>query len=182
MIFAEKKIKLKNGVNALLKTPTGADAENMLNYIKTACGETEFLLRYPEEYENTTVEQEKNWLEGQNSSKNILLIACFVEGKIVGNCTIVYEGLKKTAHRAGIAIGILKEYWNIGIGSAMFNEMILSAKNRGTEIIELEFIEGNERGRHLYEKFGFTVVCEKPNVFKLKDGTYRSEFHMQKYL
>ncbi|MBS5737397.1 MAG: hypothetical protein KHW62_05230, partial [Clostridiales bacterium] len=26
------------------------------------------------------------------------------------------------------------------------------------------------------------VVCERPNMFKLKDGTYRSEFYMQKYL
>ena len=34
----------------------------------------------------------------------------------------------------------------------------------------------------VYEKFGFRVVAEKPNAFKLKDGTYRSEFYMQKYL
>ena len=47
---------------------------------------------------------------------------------------------------------------------------------------ELEFIKGNDRARHLYEKFGFRVVSEKPNAFKLKDGTYRNEFYMQKYL
>ena len=48
--------------------------------------------------------------------------------------------------------------------------------------MELEFIEGNDRAKHLYEKFGFRVVAEKPNAFKLKDGTYRNEFYMQKYL
>ncbi len=48
--------------------------------------------------------------------------------------------------------------------------------------MELEFIEGNDRARYLYEKCGFHVVCEKPNAYKLKDGTYRSEFYMQKYL
>ena len=64
----------------------------------------------------------------------------------------------------------------------MFEELVTAAQNRGTEIMELEFIEGNDRARHLYEKFGFRVVSEKPNAFKLKDGTYRNEFYMQKYL
>ena len=64
----------------------------------------------------------------------------------------------------------------------MFEELIAAAKDRGTEIMELEFIEGNDRAKHLYEKCGFHVVCEKSNAFKLKDGTYRKEFYMQKYL
>ena len=64
----------------------------------------------------------------------------------------------------------------------MFEELIAAAKERGTEIMELEFIEGNERAKRLYEKFGFRVVSEKPNAFKLKDGTYQKEFCMQKYL
>lgn len=45
----------------------------------------------------------------------------------------------KTSHRAAIAI--LKEFWNLGIGSAMFEELIAAAKMRGTEIMELEFID-----------------------------------------
>ena len=38
------------------------------------------------------------------------------------------------------------------------------------------------RLRDLYEKYGFRVVSEKPKAFKCKDGRYRSEFYMQKYL
>ena len=88
----------------------------------------------------------------------------------------------KTSHRATIAIAILKDYCGIGIGSAMFEELVAAAQNRGTEIMELEFIEGNERAKHLYEKFGFRIVSERPNAFKLKDGTHLSEIYMQKYL
>jgi len=36
----------------------------------------------------------------------------------------------------------------------------------------------DEKNENLYEKFGFRVVSEKPTMFKLKDGTYRSEFYM----
>ena len=43
MIFKEKTITLKNGKTAILKTPEINDAEKLLSYIKTACGETDFL-------------------------------------------------------------------------------------------------------------------------------------------
>lgn len=153
----------------------------MLNYIKKACGETEFLLRYSEEWD-ISIEKEEAWVKRLLAAPDTLGIACYVDGEVAGNCEITFRGGMKTYHRATIAIAILKDFWNLGIGSAMFEELIAAAKGRGTEIMELEFIEGNDRAQHLYEKIGFRVVCEKPNVFKLKDGTYRNEFYMQKYL
>ena len=181
MLFEEKQIILKDGRTAILRSPRVEDAEKLLNYITKACGETDFLLRYPEEW-NITVEQEEAWVNRLRSSPDNLAITCYVGEEVVGNCEIGFRTSMKASHRATIAIGILKDYWNLGIGSAMFEAMIATAQTRGIEIIELEFIEGNDRGRHLYEKFGFRVVAEKPNAFKFKDGTYHSEFHMQKYL
>lgn len=181
MIFDEKKITLKNGQTALLKSPCVEDAEKMLHYITKACGETEHLLRYPEEW-NISLEQEEGWVNRLRSSPDILSITCYVDGEVAGNCEIGFKSGIKTSHRATVAIAILKDYWNLGIGSAMFEELIEAAKKRGTEIMELEFIEGNDRARRLYEKFGFRVISEKPNAFKLKDGSYRKEFYMQKYL
>lgn len=181
MIFEEKKITLKNGQTAILKSPCVGDAEKMLNYIKKACGETDYLLRYPEEW-NISLEQEEGWVNRLRSSPDALAITCYVDGEVAGNCEINFRGGMKTSHRATIAIAILKAYWNLGIGSAMFEELIAAACERGTEIMELEFIEGNERAKRLYEKFGFRVVSEKPNAFKLKDGTYQKDFYMQKYL
>lgn len=64
----------------------------------------------------------------------------------------------------------------------MFEEPLAAAMRHGTEILALDFIEGNDRARRLYKKFGFRVVAEKPNAIKLKDGAYREEFYMQKYL
>lgn len=181
MIFEEKKITLKDGRIAILKSPCVEDAEKMLNCIRQSSGETDFLNRYPEEW-NISVEQEEAWVSSLRSSSDTLGIACYVDGEVAGSCEIRFRGGIKTAHRANIGISILKDYWNLGIGSAMFEELVVAAQNRGTEIMELEFIEGNERAKHLYEKFGFRVVSERPNAFKLKDGTYRSEIYMQKYL
>lgn len=182
MIFEEKDFILRDGRTVTLKTPETADAEQMLTYIKTACGETEFLLRYPEEWESMTVESEARWVEQLRTSPKKLDIACYCEGRVIGNCELSFMIGAKTAHRAVVAIAILKEYWGQGIGSAFFCEMIAAATAYGAEMMELEFIEGNTRAQHLYEKFGFHIVASHPNAFKLKDGTYRSEYFMQKYL
>lgn len=181
MLFEEKTVTLKNGQPAVLKNPSEEDAELLLDFIRKACGETDFLLRYPEEW-NISVEQEKDWAKRIRFSPDTLGLVCFVDGRVVGNCELRFRGGLKTAHRATVAIAILKDYWNLGIGSAMFTEMIAAARKYGTEIMELEFIEGNDRARHLYEKFGFRIVSEQPNIIKLKDGSYRKEFYMQKYL
>lgn len=107
------------------------------------------------------MEQEKAWVNRLRSASDTLGTTCYIEGKVAGNCEISFRGGMKTSHRTTIAIAILKDYWNLGIGSTMFEELVAVAQERGIEIIELEFIEGNEYAKHLYERFGFRVVSEK---------------------
>jgi len=181
MIFKEKKIVLKDGSEALFKTPSRDDAEGMLEYIRKACSETDFLARYPEEYD-ISVEEEMEWIGRWIESDNILSISCYIDGKIAGNCVLTFHTMIKSAHRAEVAIAIIKKHWGKGIASAMFKEMISAAKERGCEIMELTVVEGNTRAENLYRGFGFERTGEKPQAFKLKDGRYLSEISMQKYL
>ncbi len=184
MIFEERKITLKNGIEAVFKTPELDDAEKMLDYIIKACGETEFLLRYPEEWQKNaeSIENERNWINNLRSSKNTLSIACYINGDPIGHCELGFMSGMKTSHRANVAIAIHKAYWELGIGSYMFEEMIKYAKSREIMIMELDFIEGNDRALRLYEKFGFKIVAEKPNMFCLHDGSMKKEYYMQKHL
>lgn len=68
MIFNDKQITLKDGRTATLKSPCVEDAEKLPHYIKKTCGETDFLVRYPEEYQNTTLVQEEAWVDRLRSS------------------------------------------------------------------------------------------------------------------
>ena len=120
MIFEEKKIVLKNGVEAILKTPEIEDSEMLLNSIKTSSGETEFLSRTIEDWESVTVESEEKFIHNVRESQNTLFIACYVDGAIAGNCDITFKSGSKTSHRATVCIALHKKYWNIGVGSAMF--------------------------------------------------------------
>ena len=82
-------------------------------------------------------------------------------------------------HRAEVAIALCKDYWNLGIGTRFFRELIRIAEgNPDITQMELEFVEGNTRARALYEKMGFRITGVKPNAIRLKDGTMLNEYSM----
>lgn len=183
MIFKESKFKLKDGREALLRSPCEEDAEEMLQFIMKASGETEFLLRSPEEWADFSLDQEKAFLNEACCNENSMMIACIVDGRIAGNCQISFSTGMKERHRASVAIALLQEFWNLGIGTKMFEEMIHIARERG-EIrqIELDYIEGNSRARSLYEKMGFRITGVKPDAIRMKDGSFVNEYMMVKKL
>ena len=49
MRFAPKEIILKDGRACVLRPTAPEDAEAMIQYLKETAGETEYLLRYPDE-------------------------------------------------------------------------------------------------------------------------------------
>lgn len=181
MLYETKLIPLKNGKTAILRAPSADDAAEMTEYLKKCADETEFILRYPEECTETT-EQETQYLQNLNNSEYNIMIVCEVDGRIAGNCQIMFNRRIKTKHRASIAIAILQEFWNLGIGTAMFGEMIDFSKQRGITQLELDFIEGNERAKHLYKKMGFVIIAERPDAIRLRDGTMLKEFTMTRKL
>lgn len=177
MLFEQKTVTLKNGKECVLRSPIAEDAAEMIANIRTCAEQTHFILRIPEECTETP-EQEEAYLAGINQSEYDVMIVCFVDGKIAGNCQLNLRRRRKVSHRASVGIALEQAYWNLGIGTAMFEEMIAIAKARGVMQLELEFIEGNARGRALYEKMGFRTVSMRPNAIRLEDGTLLHEYFM----
>jgi len=181
MIIREIEFELKDGRKALLRSPREEDIEGMLEYLYISSGETDFILRYPEECKKYTPESEKKVFENWNSSENEAAIVCIVDGKIAGNCHIGWDTRIKTGHRASVAIALLREFWNLGIGTKMFEELIrIATENERILQMELEFVEGNSRARALYEKMGFKIVSVHPDAIRLKDGKLLNEYFMIK--
>lgn len=179
MLINDIWFDLKDGRKALLRSPKEEDVAGMLEYLYVSAGETEFILRYPEECGKYTPEREKELFERKNSSENEAMLVCVVDGKVAGNCEITFKTNRKTKHRAVVAIALLSEYWNQGIGTHMFQELIRLAESREDVLqMELEFVEGNDRARHLYEKMGFRITSVHPNAIRLKDGTFLNEYMM----
>lgn len=181
MRFEEKEIRLKDGRTAILRSPSPDDVAELLEYKKRTAAETPFLLRSPGE--NTmTVDEERNYLQHVLDSDSKCMILCTVENKVAGNCSIDRKTKRKICHRASIGIALLEEFWNLGIGTAMFEELIAIGKAWGLTQLELEVVEGNTRAIGLYRKMGFETVGFTPNAMRMPDGTFAKEYLMVKPL
>ena len=179
MVIDDVKFLLKDGREAVLRSPREEDVESTLEYLYVSAGETEYILRYPEECGKYTAEGEKKLFEQKNASPNEAMLMCVVDGRVIGNCEIAFYRGMKTKHRATVAIALISEFWNQGIGTKMFEEMIRLAEEREEVMqMELEFVEGNSRARHLYEKMGFRIAGVHPNAIRLKDGRLLNNYLM----
>jgi RimJ/RimL family protein N-acetyltransferase len=177
MRILERSLILKNSKVIILRSPEISDAEEMLDYLYKSAGETNNLSRYPEEI-STTLEDEKKYILRQLESEKSFDIGAFVDGRLVGNATVFGLGNKiKTLHRAGYGIGILKGYWNMGIGTMLTKYCLEKAKELGYEQIELSVVGDNIAAINIYEKNGFKLCGTIENAEKLKDGTYQN-LHM----
>lgn len=174
MIYNTKEFVLKNGIKMILKSPEVRDAQMLLNQIIETTKVTDYLTTTENDFapfiEDITKEEEfiSKFIEGKD-----YLLCAYVNNIIVGNCMIRFLTHTKDKHRAIVGIAIKKEYWGLGIGSIMFDELIDIARNTpGIEQIELDVISQNQRAIALYTKKGFRKTGEMPHQLKLEDGTY----------
>ncbi len=177
MLFQTKQITLKNGKQVIFRSPRREDAAMMIEQLQQMTMESDYLLRSPEEV-TMTVEKEENFIQSINQSENNWMILCEVDGQYVGNCHLQRYSAIKTRHRGAVAIGLSRCAWGMGIGTAMFEEMIRIARENGMEQLELGVVGGNERGLALYGKMGFRTYGELPNAFLMKDGSKSPEVLM----
>lgn len=182
MVFKKKIIKLRDGRMCTLRSVEVKDAEAMIEYLRIVSAETPFLLRNEDEV-TYTIEAEEQLLENRRNSPREIMMVAEVEGVIAGNCGIVSNGnLRRVRHRCGFAIALKKAYWNLGIGSAMMDYTFSLAKEMGYEQAELEVVDGNNRAKSLYERFGFRDTGKNFHALKYDDGSYKDEYKMVKVL
>ena len=182
MYFEPRNVRLKNGAVCTLRPTNPDDAEQMIAYMKQTAAETEYLLRYPDEVQYT-LEGEETLLSRVLEDPGSAMMAGIVNGQVAGNCSISGLGPKrKVRHRCAMAIALKRDYWGLGIGSAMIGYLAELARRMGYRQIDLEVVAENTRARALYEKCGFTATGRRSRALLFDDGTYHDEILMVKYL
>ena len=180
MRTGEIVLNVKGG-ELLLRNPREEDAEMLLEYLKRVCGETRYLVKEPEEI-TMTIEEEESFIRRQNDSENGTMLMGFLNGKYVGNCSLMENGPSRYRHRVGLAIALCQEFTGLGIGRAMIEALLKIARERGFEQAELEVVADNERAIGLYKDMGFEIYGTFPNNIKYKDGSYADTHWMMKRL
>ena len=182
MHFPERTITLKDGRTCVLR-PNGPDlADQMLEYLKKTSGETEFLIRNEDEV-NDTLEDIAAFLgRGLENPYNIAM-AAVVDGKLAGVARVFGIGAqRKLRHRCSLAIALYKEYWGLGIGTALINYQVELATQVGWDQMDLEVVAENEQAQVLYKKRGFIETGRRHNAMRFDDGTYHDEILMYRDL
>ena len=182
MKFAEREITLKDGRKCVLLPTAPEYAAEMIEYMKVTPAETPFLLRYLDEVK-FTVESEKEILGRLLEDPYSIMMMPIVDGKVAGNGSINGIGDKrKIRHRCSLAIALYKEYWGLGIGTAMINYMTELAAQIGWTQVDLEVVAENTTAQALYKKCGFVESGRRHNALRFDDGTSHDEILMYKDL
>lgn len=175
-------IKDKQDREIILRSAEEKDAESLLDFLKITAAETPFLLREPDEI-TLSIEQEQDFIKAKKDSENEILLIAEIEGKHIGNCSLMsVGGFRRYRHRCEIAIALYQEYCGLGIGKAMLEMLLDIAKQVGYEQAELEVIANNKSAIALYEKLGFQKYGTFPNNMKYADGSYGDAYWMMKKL
>lgn len=182
MLFTDKDVVLKDGRTCRLRSPTAADAEALLAYLRQVSGESGNLLREAEEV-TMTVGEEAQFIERVNQSAGSLLLTAFCGGRLVGNLGLDPVGpMRKVRHRASVGLAVVRDCWGQGLGTILLAEALQAARQLGYEQVELEVLAPNQRGLALYERAGFVAYGRRERAVCQKDGRYEAEILMYKTL
>lgn len=176
-----KEIQLKNGQILKLRKPVANDAEKMIEYLNTVGGESDNLLFGKGEFQ-LTVEQEVEYINRINNDTNTFMILGIINDSIVSVAQISSPSRKRISHNSELAISVRKDYWGVGIGSTLMEELIQFAKQHSIiKNISLGVKASNIKAIILYEKYGFVKVGVHKNYFYV-NGSYDDEILMDLYI
>ncbi len=153
--FKSVEIQLKNKKRVTIRQAEISDAEKLLNTIRTLVSQSDYLPKLTEEI-TLSIEQEEEWINSFLTRDNSLLLVAEYENEIIGNIDLIGNRRKAMEHTAIIGMGLLKNWRNSGLGTALLSAIIdWSKENPILELIWLQVYTENELGLGLYKKMGF---------------------------
>ncbi|MEL7648798.1 MAG: GNAT family protein [Sedimentibacter sp.] len=160
-----------NGEKLIIRRSKKSDAKDLVDYINSVAGETDYLSFGVGEF-GMTVQQEEDFIENTSKKENALSLIAEINGKVVANLNFSGGARRRVSHVGEFGISVQKEYWGHGIGEELIRYLIDWCKSSGTiRKINLRARTDNARGIRLYKKLGF----EEEGVLKrdlMVDGIF----------
>ena len=174
-----KIIALRNGEKCCLRNGTESDGQAVLDNFNLTHGETDYLCTYPDE-NNFDAARESRFLKEKSESENEIELIASVGGTIVGTAGIEAAGRQyKVRHRAELGVSVARDYWGLGIGRALTEACIESAKAAGYIQLELAVVSENLRAITLYKKLGFVEYGRNPKGFRSRLSGFQEIIYMR---
>jgi len=172
-----KYIQLENGLLLIIREGKSDDAASCIEYLEKVASESDFLTFGPGEF-RPTLEEEKKVIKQYRKTDNKLSLVSTIDDRVVSIANFDGGSRPRTRHAGEFGITVLKEFWNLKIGTNTIETLIEWAKT--TDVIRkinLKVDTENKKAIRLYEKFGFkkegTITRES-----LINGSFRDSYIM----
>lgn len=151
--------------NITLRQAIPDDAKNLINAISQLNQETPYLVVSPHAL-NMSPDTMAHEIDYIYNAPNQFILLALNHDDIIGVATIVSDDDTAFQHVGELGITIKKEFWGLGLGSAMIEELIqLCLDYQITKRIEINVQTRNDRALHLYDKMGFSLEGVKKKAF-----------------
>ncbi|BAK94465.1 GNAT family N-acetyltransferase [Tetragenococcus halophilus] len=169
-------------VDVNIREALAEDAEQIVKVSQTIGKQTEFLVM-DEHGMDLPIHLLENQLETIYESDKQLLLVAEVDGQIVGTASVRTSEEKRISHIGEVGISILQDYWGIGLGSVLLEELIDWSQQIGQiRRLELTVQKQNSRASHLYEKYGFQTEAVLERGAIGDDGRFLDVLLMSKMI
>ena len=182
MRAAPRTFFLRDGRQVVVRSAGEEDAAALLEERRITSGETEFMVRYPDEI-TATAGEEAGRLRALAADGQEFLLLAVAGGAVVASAGVNRVGERdKLRHRGMFGVSVRRDWWGGGLGGFLTRECIRLAGEAGFEQLELDVFRENRRARQLYISCGFREWGCLPRAFRLRSGEYADGIHMLREL
>ncbi|MCP5283762.1 MAG: GNAT family N-acetyltransferase [Burkholderiaceae bacterium] len=161
-----------------VRRATEEDAGALLDLRRAVFAETDFMLWEPQEF-TATPEDERKFISWLGSKSNSVLLVATESAVLVGFLGANGGERIRSKHSALVFLGVRKEYWSRGGGSALLKEALSWASSAKLLRLELTVHTNNDRAVALYRRFGFEIEGTR-RASLLVAGQFRDEYLMSR--
>jgi len=161
-----KFITLKNGKRVMFRFLNEQDRENLVRLFQEAPEEdTRFLKQDVKDINLVNF-----WVDHINYRKVLPLVAVDLENnQLVADATL-HRGKHSAKHIGEIRIFVSRPFRNLGLGSALLDELINLAMKEGLQWLKAEIIAEHKKVIKAFREKGFEVRATLEDYFIRKDG------------
>lgn len=182
MLMKEREVTLKNNLKVILKSTSVNEIDLAKKFAETVFLDTADITMSDESMRELDPVTWHDTILNYETANNKIMIGAFLDGRIIAQCLVhSVSDRAKYNHRAELSLAVIREYLNLGLGTALLTTALEFLKKVGYEQVETEIATDNVSAVMLYDKFAFKAVGQIPHAQKI-NGQYRDFIHYVKFL
>lgn len=169
-------MNLDDGKGFIISKAMVDDASDIVDFLNTVGGETEFLTFGLCEFP-ISVEEEKTMITECIEQEICLMLVGKLHGEVISQLFLDRSSLKRLRHVGTIGIAVSKKHWGKSIGKKMIFTALDWAKSQNISKLQLLVRRDNTSAIKLYENLGFVTEGTITRAV-LIDGIYFDNYLM----